>query len=252
MTANDAWTAPTKAVVPALPAATILLLRQRDEMEVMMVKRGAGAFFGSALVFPGGKLDEADRHPGWQPFVSGAEGLSAEEAALRIAGWREVFEETGLLPAHCLPEGAEDLRELEFMELIRRSGSRLPLAEMVPFARWITPKMSPKRFDTYFYLCALDGDEAVVDGFEAVSAEWVTPARALAMGESGERNVIFPTRCQLERLGQSATIADALAAARATPIVTVEPMRVQRDDGVFITIPPEAGYPVNETPMDRA
>jgi 8-oxo-dGTP pyrophosphatase MutT (NUDIX family) len=252
---NDAWKTPeARTVVPAVPAATVLLLRERDgAMEVMMVKRGAGAFFGSALVFPGGKVDEGDAHPGWDNFVEGAEGLDRDQIALRIAGWREVHEETGALPAACATTSdlAED--DIPFIERIRLSGGRLPLGEMIPFARWITPKVSPKRFDTWFFLCALDSDEPLVcDGWETVSAEWLTPARALELGAKGERNVIFPTRCQLERLGQSATIAEAVEAARQQPIITIEPKRVERDGAYFVTIPQGAGYPVTETSADRA
>lgn len=252
---NDAWKTPeARTVVEAVPAATVLLLREREgAMEVMMVKRGAGAFFGSALVFPGGKVDAGDAHPGWDGFVADAQALDRDQVALRIAGWREVFEETGALPSSCT--ATSDLMEddIPFIERIRLSGGQLPLGEMVPFARWITPKVSPKRFDTWFFLCALDSDEPLVcDGWETVSAEWLTPARALELGANGERNVIFPTRCQLERLGQSGTIADALAAAKAQPLVTVEPKRVVRDGAAFITIPADAGYPVTETSADRA
>ena len=252
---NDAWSTPTaRTIVPAVPSATVLLLRERDgAMEVMMVKRGAGAFFGSALVFPGGKVDAGDAHPGWDSFVEGAEGLDREAIALRVAGWREVFEETGALPSACGTSSdlAED--DIPFIERIRLSNGKLPLGEMVPFARWITPKVSPKRFDTWFFLCALDSDEPLIcDGWETVSAEWLTPAMALELGEKGERNVIFPTRCQLERLALSTSIADAVTAAKQQPIVTVEPKRIERDGAYFVVIPQDAGYPVTETSADRA
>ena len=252
---NDAWKSPeARTVVPALPSATVLLLRERDgAMEVMMVKRGAGAFFGSALAFPGGKVDEGDAHPGWDGFTEGGEGLDREQVALRVAGWREVYEETGALPASCTATSDLMQDDIPFIERIRLSGGKLPLGEMIPFARWITPKVSPKRFDTWFYLCALDSDEPLVcDGWETVSAEWLTPARALELGELGERNVIFPTRCQLQRLALSSTIADAVAAAKAQPIVTVEPKMVKRGEQRFVTIPEGAGYPVTETVADRA
>lgn len=252
---NDAWSHPeARTIVPAVPAATVLLLRERDgAMEVMMVKRGAGAFFGSALVFPGGKVDAADAHPGWDSFVAGAEGLDRDDIALRVAGWREVFEETGALPASCGTSSdlAED--DIPFIERIRLSGGALPLGEMVPFARWITPKVSPKRFDTWFFLCALDSDEPLIcDGWETVSAEWLTPDKALELGAKGERNVIFPTRCQLERLALSTSIADAISAAKQQPIIAVEPKRIERDGAYYVVIPDNAGYPVTETSADRA
>ena len=127
---NDAWKSPeARTVVPALPSATVLLLRERDgAMEVMMVKRGAGAFFGSALVFPGGKVDEGDAHPGWDGFTEGGEGLDREQVALRVAGWREVYEETGALPASCTVP-------------LCVNGSPLPTLaarSMAPAAPWLT------------------------------------------------------------------------------------------------------------------
>ena len=46
------------------PAATVLMLRQRSSMEVFMVVRHHQIDFASgALVFPGGKVDQADFDP---------------------------------------------------------------------------------------------------------------------------------------------------------------------------------------------
>jgi 8-oxo-dGTP pyrophosphatase MutT (NUDIX family) len=224
----------------------VLLLRDRGCMEVLMVKRGDGAFFGSALVFPGGKRDASDVDPAWDDYIEGAQELDREERGMRIAGWREVFEETGLLPSPCFNGVARADRSDNFFDLVRRSGLRLPLGDMFPFANWITPKISPKRFDVHFYLCALDGNEAVCDGFETVEAEWIMPAEALARGARGEWHLLFPTKSQLRRLGESRTIEDALAAAAAQPIVAIEPQREVREDGAFVTIPAGYGYPVTE------
>ena len=47
--------------VPARPAATIALLRDDPDLEVLMVRRAAGAsFMAGAWVFPGGLVDEVD------------------------------------------------------------------------------------------------------------------------------------------------------------------------------------------------
>ena len=51
---------------PPKPSATVLLLRDAATLEVLMVKRHHQIDFASgALVFPGGKLDPADRDAAW-------------------------------------------------------------------------------------------------------------------------------------------------------------------------------------------
>ncbi len=51
--------------VPALPSATVVLLREADGLpELLMVKRRAGDAFGDSYAFPGGVVDhdESDAH----------------------------------------------------------------------------------------------------------------------------------------------------------------------------------------------
>ena len=63
----------TNTTVPeARPAATILLLRDDPEFQVLMVKRHQQIDFASgALVFPGGKLHQGDADPAWADHASG-------------------------------------------------------------------------------------------------------------------------------------------------------------------------------------
>ena len=49
--------------LPLIPAATVLVLRDtKDGIEVLMVKRSKRPPFENLFVFPGGKIDEADRN----------------------------------------------------------------------------------------------------------------------------------------------------------------------------------------------
>lgn len=233
--------------VPAIPSATVLLLRQRDTVEVLMVKRGRGAHYGSALVFPGGKVDADDRAETWDALVDDA-ALDREERALRIAGWREVFEEAGLLPFDC-PVGATGEA---YADLVARSGARLPIGDMLPLARWITARTAPKRFDTWFYLAALDGEEASCDGFETVSAEWISPAQALAMSESGERRLLFPTSSQLRRIAGFDSIDAIFAHIAAVPVTPIETQVVERGTDRFVVIPQGVGYDICEERIPNA
>ena len=82
--------------IPAtpVPAATVLLIRDTDDgIEVFMVERSNRMHFASALVFPGGLVDPEDSEDRLLSRCDGIAGLSTEEAALRIAGVRETFEE---------------------------------------------------------------------------------------------------------------------------------------------------------------
>ncbi|MBV2183561.1 MAG: NUDIX domain-containing protein [Rhizobium sp.] len=237
--------APPPSSTP-LPSATVMLLRERDGLEVLMVERSSASDFASAYVFPGGKVDADDHGEHWLDLVEGADQLSAVERALRIAALREVYEETGLLPEACL-DGLQALPGSPgFIDIVRTSAGRLPLHHLTPFARWITPSMRPRRFDTWFFLCPLDAGEAACDGHETVSLGWVSPQRALEEEEAGQRLLMFPTKSQLRRLSQCDSIAAAIAQAQNQPIVPIEPAWQVRDGSRYVTIPAGCGYDVCE------
>jgi 8-oxo-dGTP pyrophosphatase MutT (NUDIX family) len=227
-----------------------MLLVRDDPFEVLMVRRNDRGQFASALVFPGGVVEEGDRDPTWLDHVDGAVGMDAEERALRIAGIRETFEETAVLVAEnaqgiCPPLG--DVTGRAFLDIVREHGLRLKLDDVVPFAHWITPEMAPKRFDTHFYVARAPANgEAVSDGAETIALEWTAPADVLARAHAGERSILFPTRLNLARLAESGDSAAALVAARRRPHFTVEPRPEKREGGMAIVIPAEAGYAETE------
>lgn len=248
--------APPAKVVPARPAATVLLLRDGvDGLEVFMVVRHRQIeFAGGALVFPGGRV-EPDDH-----VIAQADQGSDPLDAFRIAGIRETFEECGVLLAR--PRGEAGLLpagQLLAVEARHRAGlaagriglSAVLLAEalepapdaLVHFAHWITPATRPKRFDTHFFLAAAPPDQlAVHDGGEAVDSVWINPAQAVAETNAGLRTLVFATRKVLEKLSRSATVAQAMEAARAATIVTVQPEMVRTEAGWRLRIPAEADY----------
>lgn len=221
-------------VIPR-PAATILLLRDGQAgLEVLMICRAKELnFAGGALVFPGGRVDEADAllAPPGDPL-----------GAFRIGAIREAWEETGLLLAR--PPAPTSLGETEFHAHLRERGMTPDHGALTHFAHWVTPVQSPKRFDTHFFLAeAPPGQEAVHDGHEAVEAVWMRPAQAIEDTEAGRRTLVFPTRLNLRRLSRHATVAEAIAAARITPVVTVMPQpEPDGAGGTNLRIPEEAGY----------
>ena len=195
--------------------------------------------------------------------------MDDETRAFHVAAIRETFEESGVLLARPTGSGAlvDGPRRLEIEAAHRDALNanettigaiadacdlRLALDLLVPFAHWITPDFMPKRFDTHFFLVPAPPDHvAVHDGSESVDSVWTRPGDAIAAETAGERTIIFPTLMNVKKLGRSDSVADAIVAARAHPIVTVYP-RVENRDGVAtMVLPEDAGYDVTEAPVDE-
>ncbi len=254
----------------ARPAATILLLRDGpDGIEVFMVVRHhAIDFAAGALVFPGGRVEESDYSLADE--CPNLDGLDSTALAFRVAAIRETFEECGVLLAR--PRGqnelidAATLKRLEDQhraalnagsigfDAVLGSEGLLPASDLlVHFAHWITPANQPKRYDTHFFLAEAPPEHlAVHDGGEAVESVWITPAQALADTEAGRFKLVFATAKNLEKLGRSRTVREAMDAARRSNVVTVQP-KGSKLDGTkrLMRIPAEAGYGGSEFIIDN-
>ncbi len=252
---------PAAAARGLIPAATILLLRDSPAgIEVFFVQRHHQIEFAAgALVFPGGKLDPRDHDPRLDGRLDGAAGLPPLVRALRVAAIREAFEEGSVLLARprgggaLAPERLERIAarwrhplargEIGIAEVVVGEDLVLGLDQLVLFAHWITPSLMPKRFDTFFYLAVAPADQVGRhDGHETVDTVWLTARQALADQAAGQRQIVFPTRMNLRKLSRWPRAADALAAARVSPVVTVEPQPETRDGEAYLVLPAAAGY----------
>lgn len=238
------------APAPVRPAATLILVRDAPAgLQCLMITRHAGiAFAGGAAVFPGGRVDAAE-DAALSRLARNPAGLSAEEQMFRVAAVRETFEEAGILLA-CENDSDLMLRDAPTLppgslaEQLQVSGLELATDRLVPFAHWITPASEAKRFDTRFFLAALPenhGGVHAADGGEAVQAGWITPAEGIAAFEADRMVLLPPTLYSLQRLATCRTAADAIAQARATPVVTILPVLEFTPEGVYHNVPAEAG-----------
>ena len=249
------------------PAATLLLLRDgAAALEVLMITRHADtAFAGGALVFPGGRVDNADSAPEMLRACRVATQVDAIEMAFRIAAIRETFEEAHVLLARAKGEEGlltgKALAALEqglaarldhapsFAEIVGSGAIELATELLVLFGHWITPKGRSKRFDTLFFLAPAPPDQvAAHDGHEAVDSVWVTPAAAVAAADAHRASLVFATRMNLMRLGQNRDVAAALAAAQASRIVPICPELYETASGWRIRIPSDLGYSPADMP----
>ena len=252
----------TNIATPRL-SATVLLVRDNDVLEVLMVARHYEIDFAAgALVFPGGKANDEDESTAWEAYVDG--DFDAAQRAARIAAIRETYEESGVVLARPKTmRGAEanlvgadiadklapfresvDRREQSFLELIKANDLVLAADALIHFGHWITPAMMPKRFDTHFYLVkAPSGQIASHDGRETTDAVWLNPLKALDMEVAGEATIIFPTRMNLRKLGAAKTCAELGHLFMGQPVVSVLPEIGKTDAGEpCLNIPAEAGY----------
>ena len=237
----------------AIPAATLILVRDRESgpPELLMVERAGGmAFAAGALVFPGGRVDDADRQLGQQRGVDPA----------AVAAIRETIEETAV-PAGLSPtpdpaaaRGLQDalVADRPFDELLRESGLELDAGSLTLFARWVPKFHAVRRFDTLFFIARCppgDWEPRVIEG-ECNGASWLTAHEILKRDERGGARLIFPTRRNLERLAQHSSYAEICADAAAHPVEPVTPWVEERGGERFITIPDHLGYPVTQERLD--
>jgi 8-oxo-dGTP pyrophosphatase MutT (NUDIX family) len=232
----------------AIPAATLILVREREggPPEFLLVERaGTMAFAAGALVFPGGRIDAADR--ALAATLQGGDGA-------KVAAIRETIEETAV-PAAITPLPgpiqaaalqAALVAERPFADLLRNDGLALDLGALTAFARWLPKFHAVRRFDTMFYVAEAppgDWQPRIIEG-ECAGAHWFSAAHVLDLEQRGEARLIFPTRRNLERLAQHDNFAGIREDARAHPIEPVTPWLETRDGEQFIAIPDHLGYPV--------
>ena len=211
---------PRKEPVAALPAATLLLLRDGERgVEVLMTRRSPNAsFLPGAYVFPGGRIDAEDRHA--HPLARAKPGMEGLQRVAVLAALRETFEELGVLLAarsDGTPVTAADLqgldRGLALYPQLQSRGWLLAVDSVRTLARWTTDRDVPKRFDVAFFAALMpERQEPVADELEQFEPVWVRPQDALARQRAGNFFMIFPTIRTLLWLSAFAGAEQALAA----------------------------------------
>lgn len=230
------------------PASTVVVVRDTPNgIETWMMRRVSQmAFAPGAAVFPGGSVDErdADISVPWagsdpETFAArfGTDPRIARE--LVTAALRELFEETGVLLADPLPavdleaaRVAVESRELPLAQLLADHGSILQAGALHPWARWVTPAMETRRYDTWFFVAALpDGVEALAVSSEADLAGWVNAQEMLDANARGENRLLPPTIAVLRDLVEGKTVAGVIADAPNRSLEPVHPQVRRGADG---------------------
>jgi 8-oxo-dGTP pyrophosphatase MutT (NUDIX family) len=194
-------------VVPPIPAATVVLLRDgNDGPEVLMLRKNSKITFGGMWVFPGGKIDPEDHLPPGDP-----------EAAARNAAAREAAEEANV---------------------------SLNPDDFVWFAHWTPPPGPQKRFATWFFAAHADAATDVnIDDGEIQDHAWIRPSDALARHDAGEIDIVPPTWVTLYHLSRYQPSAAVIEHFRANTAKTYSTRVAKAADGTRVAMwHGDAGY----------
>jgi len=232
-----------EAPAPAPPrdAAVVVLVRPgEDGPEVFWLRREATLSFAAGFyAFPGGRVDEGDASLAVQ-------GASGEEARLRAAAARELFEETGVLLARGPKPAPEALREARaallqggrpFADVLGRLGLFLHALDFPPAGRWVTPAWMPVRFDARYFLAEVPaGTPASVWPGESAEGAWVRPQDALLAWAEGRALLHPPNHFTLLTLLEAPSLEAARAGLLKSPATEgplSHPVEFQRGVGLL-------------------
>jgi 8-oxo-dGTP pyrophosphatase MutT (NUDIX family) len=190
---------------PAIPAATVVLLRDDPDPRVLMLHKSSKIAFGGMWVFPGGRIDAED-HP-----VDGDLNVAARNAAAR-----ETMEEAGI---ESTPE------------------------DFLFFSHWTPPPVAPVRFATWFFAARADSHRVSIDGGEIQDHEWLRPAVALERHGAGEIDLAPPTWVTLFQLSLYPTTGEILERLRGLEPKVYQTRIAKDSDGVRVAMwAGDAGY----------
>jgi 8-oxo-dGTP pyrophosphatase MutT (NUDIX family) len=258
----------SKEPVAPRDSATVVLLRPRASggFDVYLLRRRRSmAFAPGAHVFPGGSVDPRDADVelawagpdpvAWSQILMGSVALAR---ALICAAVRETFEESGVLLAgpaadDVVADTSGDAWEadrraltdhsLSLAELLQRRGLVLRSDLLRPWARWITPEIESRRFDTRIFAAALPAGQRTRDvGGEADEVAWLAPASAIDTARRGEILLMPPTAVTLAELARYDSAATALAASR--DMAPRQPRVSVTGGAAWLTIPDGLEYPL--------
>ena len=189
----------------AIPAATVVLVREQvGRLETLMLRKNSKLAFGGMWVFPGGRIDDADR-----------EGAADIADAARKAAVREAREEAAL---------------------------EVDPDSLAWISHWVPPPIAPKRFATWFFVAPAPTGTVTIDGGEIHEESWMTPAVALERRDALEIELAPPTWVTLHYLGEFDSVDALMADAHAREPLFYETRMAKADGGMVAMWTGDAGY----------
>lgn len=254
------------AAVPVKPAATVMLIDDRPDLQVLMMERHADTVFaGGMWVFPGGAVDHQDEAHYYDRIAthrtdedaSRLMELPAGGLAYYMAAIRETFEEAGILLAlHREDESPLQIgdntarfdayrdqlnaQQIDLKSILEAENLLADVGQMHYVARWITPLGSPRRFDARFFIARIPSEQVPLhDDGELVNSDWFAPADILARHEAGDMTLMTPTLRMVRNLAAFDYADQVIEAVEKNPVD--QQVRVHPETRDLI-MPGESGY----------
>lgn len=197
-----------KALRPRDAATLIIVDTSSGEPKVLLGRRRMDmVFMPGRYVFPGGRVDPADKTMAVEEDLSeddlakllvGMKGTpsTARARGLALAAVRETFEEAGLIIGRSTPNLPVG-KSPDWVDFLAH-GFAPALSQLTFFARAITPPGRPRRFDTRFFCVPAEAivHRVPIEDGELSDLEWHSLIQA--------RSLELPniTRVVLEDLGE--------------------------------------------------
>ncbi|CAL8069632.1 unnamed protein product [Orchesella dallaii] len=221
-------------------------------------------------------LNEGAKVPAIYEFKNNELQPIPKEVSLRITAIRETFEEAGILI--CKPRTIDPVREMEgipyyefqqledkkekqawqkrvrknaedFLELCKQLDCVPDIEALHDWNNWLTPaNFKPKsRFDTMFYMIVLPKlVHVLVDGNEAVKAQWASPPSILSDHFKGHVQLSPPQIYEMVRLKQLKTMKELQHRLELRKQLGLERYFVvlrKAKDGTLFLLPGDDMYP---------
>lgn len=197
-------------------AASVLMLRESTQgLEVFIQHRATTMDFAAGVVvYPGGRVDEQDSAAAGQVPDLVATAHAKRWAQTSVA---DLGDEHAAFAASVLAVAA-------LREVWEETGATLSFQQLQPWANWVTPSGSPKRFDTFFYVAGLEpGQEPQHQTTEATTSQWITPTELLRASDAGRLRLMAPTRATLQAVHRLGSLHAVLGSS--AQILPVRPVR---------------------------
>lgn len=171
-------------------------------------------FLGGYYVFPGGAVEQGDMDIDTE-HIRNCVSDEAFGSSHYVAAARELFEEVGVLLANNHDGSMANLNlgtereyrrqllagNISFTEILRHENLFFDFNFLNYFGHRITPKESPIRFDTRFFLAKLPSNQIPKpDETEVEEACWMFPEDALIAYKDGQMPLVPPTIDSLETI----------------------------------------------------
>lgn len=195
------------------PASTVVLMDQLDR--VYLTKRPKTMkFLGGFYVFPGGSVEREDEEVK-KEFIKNVKDHEGFSQGHYIAAARELFEEVGILLANQDDGSFAKLKNeteweyrrqllngnISFTQILMEENLYFDFNYLTYFGHRITPKESPIRFDTRFFIAKLPTNQSPKpEQNEIDDAFWMDPSEVLTAYHKGKMPLVPPTIDSLETI----------------------------------------------------